>query len=303
MTQQKEKTKFKTKLAKFHDRYYKHLLLIPILIFLFFFVYMGIFYSHTGDFIHRDISLTGGTTITVNEKIDLNDLKGYLTGKLDSFSVRGISSLGTGEQIAVVIETTTGPEQSKQILEEYLNFELTDKNSSTEFTGAALSQGFFKQLLLAVLLAFVFMAIVVFIIFRTFVPSAAIIISAFADIFMTLSLLNILGIQMSTAGIIALLMLIGYSVDTDILLTNRVLKQKQGSVNSRIYSAFNTGIMMTLTSLVAVTAALLVVRSFSATLTKIFTVLVIGLGFDLLNTWVTNVSILKWYAIKKQKLK
>ncbi len=299
MTEQKEKTKFKTKIAKFHDKHYKHLLLIPALLLVFSFVYMGIFYSNTGDFIHRDISLTGGTTITINEKIDLENLKGYLDGKLESFSVRGISSLGTGEQIAVVVETTTEPKQAKQVLEEYLDFELTDENSSTEFTGAALSEGFFKQLLIAILLAFVFMAIVVFIIFRTFVPSAAIIISAFADIFMTLTLLNILGIQMSTAGVIALLMLIGYSVDTDILLTNRVLKRKEGTLNSRIFSAFSTGITMTLTSLVAVVAALLVVRSFSATLTKIFTVLVIGLGFDLLNTWITNVSILKWYSTKK----
>jgi len=262
---------------------------------------MGIFYSNTGDFIHKDISLTGGTTITINEKIDLEDLEGHLTEKLDSFSIREISSLGTGEPIAVVIETTTEPDVAKQVLEEYLNFKLTKENSSIEFTGAALSQGFFKQLLIAILLAFIFMAIVVFIIFRSFVPSAAIIISAFADIFMTLTLLNLLGVQMSTAGIIALLMLIGYSVDTDILLTNRVLKRKQGSLNSRIYSAFNTGIMMTITSLLAVTAALLVVSSFSATLTKIFSVLVIGLGFDFLNTWITNVSILKWYVIKKRK--
>jgi len=301
MTEQKEKTKFKTRVSRFHDKYYKHLLLIPALILIFSFIYMGIFYSNTGDFIHKDISLTGGTTITINEKIDLEDLEGHLTDKLDSFSIREISSLGTGEPIAVVIETTTEPDVAKQVLEEYLNFKLTKENSSIEFTGAALSQGFFKQLLIAILLAFIFMAIVVFIIFRSFVPSAAIIISAFADIFMTLTLLNLLGVQMSTAGIIALLMLIGYSVDTDILLTNRVLKRKQGSLNSRIYSAFNTGIMMTITSLLAVTAALLVVSSFSATLTKIFSVLVIGLGFDLLNTWITNVSILKWYVIKKRK--
>jgi len=299
MTEKNEKTKFKTKVSKFHDKHYKHLLLIPVLLLVFSFVYMGIFYSNTGDFIHRDISLTGGTIITINEEIDLDGLKGYLEGRLESFSVRGISSLGTGEQIAVVVETTVEPEQAKQILEEYLGFELTDENSSTEFTGAALSEGFFKQLLIAILLAFIFMALVVFVIFRSFVPSAAIIASAFADIFMTLTLLNVLGVQMSTAGIIALLMLVGYSVDTDILLTNRVLKRKEGSLNSRIFSAFNTGITMTLTSLVAVTAALLVVHSFSAILTKIFMVLVIGLCFDLLNTWITNVSILKWYSIKK----
>jgi len=297
----KEKKRFKAQIARFHDKYYKNLLLIPAIILLFFFIYMGIFYSNTGGFIYRDISLTGGTTITINEKIDTDKLKQDLSDKLEDINTRRISDLITREQIAVIIETKTDRETSKEILEDYLGYELIDgKNASFEFTGSALSEGFFKQLLIAVILAFIFMALVVFIIFRSFVPSAAIIISAFADIFMTLTFLNILGIQMSTAGIIALLMLIGYSVDTDILLTNRVLKRKEGSLNSRIYSAFSTGITMTLTSLLAVTAALLIVNSFSAILTKIFTVLLIGLGFDLLNTWITNVSILKWYAIKKR---
>jgi preprotein translocase subunit SecF len=105
---------------------------------------------------------------------------------------------------------------------------------------------------------------------------------------------------MSTAGIIAFLMLIGYSVDTDILLTNRVLKRREGSLNRRIFSAFKTGITMTLTSLLAIITALLIVSSFSAVLTKIFTVLVIGLSFDLLNTWITNASIIKWYVKRKE---
>jgi len=117
---------------------------------------------------------------------------------------------------------------------------------------------------------------------------------------MTLALVDILGIKMSSAGIVAFLMLIGYSVDTDILLTNRVLKRHEGDINTRIFGAFKTGITMTLTSLFAVVFALVIVKSFSIVLTQIFTILAIGLCFDLLNTWITNVSILKWYMVKKR---
>ena len=63
---------------------------------------------------------------------------------------------------------------------------------------------------------------------------------------------------MSSGGIVAFLMLIGYSVDTDILLTNRVLKRFEGTVNEKIFGAFKTGITMTLTSLLAIVLALLV---------------------------------------------
>ncbi len=298
---EENKEKFGTKLARFHDKYYKLLLLIPVIILLFSIAYMVVFYNNTGDFINRDISLTGGTSVTLHEKRNIEDVERDLSGKLESISIREISDLITREQKAIIIETTSDAETTREVLEDYLGYALTEKNSSFEFTGSSLSKSFFRQLLIAILLAFVFMALVVFIIFRTFVPSAAIVIAAFADIFMTLTLFNILGLEMSSAGIVAFLMLIGYSVDTDILLTNRVLKRHEDPLNRRIFSAFKTGITMTLTSLMAIIFALLIVMSFSAVLTKIFTILVIGLSFDILNTWITNVSLIKWYVKSKHE--
>jgi preprotein translocase subunit SecF len=93
-------------------------------------------------------------------------------------------------------------------------------------------------------------------------------------------------------------MLIGYSVDSDVLLTNRVLK-RQGKLNEKLKGAFDTGISMTTTTLAA-TIAMLVVAWIGSVqiLTEIAAVLLIGLVFDLLNTWLTNVAILKWYVQK-----
>ena len=289
-------------LSKFHDKYYKLLLLIPLVLLVFSFVYLGVFYSNNGDFMKKDISLTGGTSVTIYWQTDILELENNLKIQLEDLNIREISDLRTREQKAVIVETTTDSEKTKEILEDYFGFELIEgENSNFEFTGSTLSNSFYKQLLIAILIAFLFMAIVVFIIFKTVIPSAAVILAAFADILMTLVLINILGIKVSTAGIVAFLMLIGYSVDTDILLTTRILKRKEGSLNERIFRAFKTGTTMTLTSLLAMLIALLVVKSFSAVLTQIFLVLVIGLSFDLLNTWITNVSILKWYVKSRRK--
>lgn len=295
------KERFGTKLSRFHDKHYKLLLLIPAIMLLFSFVYMGVFYSNTGDFMHKDISLTGGTSVTVYEKRPVEQVKNDLSGQLEDLDVREIYDLITREQKAFIIETKSDANATRQVLEKYLGYDLNEENSSFEFTGAALSSSFFKQLVIAVILAFFFMAIVVFIMFRTFVPSMAIIISAFADILMTLVLFNLLGYKLSSAGIVAFLMLIGFSVDTDILLTNRVLKRHGESLNRKIWGAFKTGITMTLTSLLAVLFALIIVGSFSGILTQIFIILVFGLSFDILNTWLTNVSIIKWYVLKKEK--
>lgn len=287
-------------LGKFHDKYYKLLLLLPILIIIFSFFYLAFFYAANQDFMYRDISLTGGTSATIYGKINAEELEIALSGVLEDLNTREIYNIVTREPEAVIVETRSSAKDARQILETYFGYELTEENSSFEFTGSTLSESFYRQLLVAILIAFAFMAIVVFIIFRTFIPSVAVIISAFADILMTLVFVDLLGIKMSIAGIVAFLMLIGYSVDTDILLTTRILKRHQGSINAKLFNSFKTGITMTLTSIVAVSVALLVVRSFSVILTQIFTILVIGLGFDIFNTWITNASILKWYVQNKK---
>ena len=296
--EQTEKKTFPEKFEKFHDRYYKHLLLIPLILILLSFSYMFFFYQANNDFLYKDISLTGGTSVTIQGNLDSVELRNALSGKLDEINTREIYDISTRQKEAVIIETKSNSDETKKILEEYLGYELTNENSSFEFTQSGISESFYKQLIYALLYAFLFMAIIVFLVFRKFIPCVAIIISAFANIFMTLVLINLIGIKMSSAGIVAFLMLIGYSVDTDILLTNKLLKNNEGTINQRLFRAFKTGMTMTLTSIIAVGFALVVVSSFSVILTQIFTVLLIGLGFDLLNTWITNVSLLKWYAKK-----
>ena len=296
MEEEKQEKSFR----KFYNKNYKIILILPLILFLFSVGYLFSFYLTNHDFVHKDFSLTGGTSITLNGKINADDLKNALSGKLDEINTRVISDLVTREQIALIVETKTDSEIAKSVIEDYLGYALTSDNSSIEFIGPALGQDFYKQLVVAILFAFAFMAIVVFVLFRTMVPSAAVIISALADILMTLVMVDILGIKMSSAGIVAFLMLIGYSVDTDILLTSRILKRTEGSVNDRLFNAFKTGIMMTLTSLLAIVFALFIVSSFSAILTQIFTVLTIGLCFDLMNTWITNASILKRYVERRK---
>ncbi len=299
--EEKEK-KLGRKFAKFYNENYKKLLIIPAIILILSLGYIIYFYSVTGDFIKRDVSLSGGTTIILfpENEINLQELNNYLSNNLDDFSIRELSNFRSGKQEAIVVESPLNSSQVKKILEDFLKYGLTEDNSNIEFTGSTLSLSFYKQLRLAVIISFILMAIVVFVIFRTITPSAAVVISAFADIAMTLALVNFLGMTISGAGVIAFLMLIGYSVDTDIMLTTRLLKRGE-SDNKGLSKAFKTGITMTLTSIVAIGAALIITQSFSEILRQILTILLIGLGFDILNTWITNASILKWHLESKRK--
>lgn len=283
-----------------YQRHYKKLLILPVILLIFSAFYLYTFYQTNQDIIYKDVSLTGGTSITVfDSSVDIEELKTVLSPVFPDLNVRKISNLRTGEQEAFFIETASDMNSTKSVLEDFLGYKLTTDNSSIQFTGSSISKGFYEQLRFTLLLAFIFMGIAVFIVFRTPVPSIAVIFAAFADIIMTIITVNLLGIHLSIGGIAALLMLIGYSVDTDILLTARVLRHKTEPLNKRIISAFKTGLTMTMTSIAAVLVALIIAYSFSEVLRQVFTVLLIGLIFDIFNTWVTNASILKWYAEAK----
>jgi preprotein translocase subunit SecF len=373
----------KQKTLELYNKHYKKILILPALLIILSIAYLGYFYSQHGDILHKDVSLTGGTTITLQTNLLSKDVQTALSKDFPDLTVTSLSD-NTGKQTNLVI-TVAGDDPSKitNALETYLGYKLTEQNSSIEFTGSSLSQDFYNQLIRAVVFAFLLMALVVFFVFgesmfiriicliltlvsarltfpsSTFlnvtvmilalgafgyslylaktkknfiysfsafaaflilffipyyyaiiplaillfsiytfvsVPSIAVILSAFADILMPLAIVDMLGMQISSAGIVAFLMLIGYSVDTDILLTTRVLRRKTESINKAIWGSFKTGITMTLTAIASVAVSLFFVYHYGSILNQIFTILIIGLGFDIFNTWITNTSMIKWYA-------
>ena len=249
--------------------------------------------------INRDVSLKGGTTITLTGEIDSADIEAKLKDKILDAGFRSLSDLRTGKGIAFVIESSMQPDEMKVIIEEAVGYELNEENSSIEFTGPTLSGNFYRQLIIALIISFTLMSIVVFVMFRSFVPSVAVIFAALSDIIMPLALINYLEIKISAAGIAAFLMLVGYSVDTNILLTARALKKIEGTLNQRIYGAFKTGAFMTIIALAAVLPVFFIVTGLPDSFRQIFLILALGLTADLFNTWMTNAGIIKWYCTRK----
>ncbi len=144
--------------------------------------------------------------------------------------------------------------------------------------------------------AFLGMSLLVFAMFRTFVPSIAVVASAFSDIMIPLAMMNLLGIDLTLGTVAALLMLIGYSVDSDILLNNSVLR-RTGDFYESIHRAMRTGVTMTLTSMSAMAMMTILAYIFGIQImTAIGLILVVGLMADLMNTYLLNVTLLRWYV-------
>ena len=287
-----------------YENQYKKLLIIPFLILLLAFIQIGYQMAATGDFIHRDVSLKGGVTVTIPSQQEINILKLENAVSLDfpnnDVGVKSISQFGS--QAGVIVEADIIQDESSKLVDaikKNIGKELNENDYSVEIVGSSLGASFFRETISALGIAFVFMAIVVFLYFRTFVPSAAVILAAFSNMVVTLAVVNLLGVKISAAGIAAVLMLIGYSVDTDILLSTRLLKRKEGTEMERIYGAIKTGIVMTSTTLAAVTVGLIFTQS--EVIRQIMIILFIGLFADLVNTWIQNVGILRLYLEKKAK--
>ena len=165
-------------------------------------------------------------------------------------------------------------------------------------TSASFGQQSQQPALLAIAVAFVGMSAIAFLLFRTFVPSIAIVISAFSDLVIPLAFMRVTGIPLSLGTVAGLLMLIGYSVDSDILLNNHVLR-RSGDFYESTYRAMRTGVTMTVTSMVAMLVMGIAAFLFGIDLlASIGTILFVGLAADLMNTYMLNLSLLRWYKFE-----
>lgn len=272
---------------------YKLLILIPTVIFL---IAVGILvsnYTSTGEWFKRSIELKGGTVISLDIPATAkgSEIETQLLSQGFNLKVKEISSL-SGKSITLEI----GDEDPQRVLEALSNMGIDTSNPTISKIGPSLGEAFWQQAQTGIFFAFVLMGIIVFVIFRKVVPSFAVITAALSDILVTLALMQVFGIELSLAGMAALLMLIGYSVDTDILLTTRLLK-REGEMKEKLKQALKTGLTMTITTMGALTAIILV--GISPVLTQIASVLMIGLFIDIINTWFQNSVILRWYCERK----
>ena len=287
-------------IAEFYHKNHRKLLLIPRAMVVIALVLIFVQYQKTGDIALKDVSLSGGITATVysDKVVDVEDLEAYLNKNVGESSVRVLSEFGSSKPLGLIVETADLDDKLLESeLEKYLGFELTQNNLSMEIVGSGLGQSFYRQMLIAILFSFILMAVVVFVTYRTVIPSLAVVFAAFMDIIVTLAIVNLIGIKLSAAGISAFLLLIGYSIDTDILQTTRVLKRKEGTPFDRMKSSVKTGLTMTLAAIVALTAGYFISTSF--VMKEMFSIIIIGLLVDIIATYLMNSSILLSYAEKR----
>jgi len=286
-------------LRDFYFKRYKLLLLVPLIMIVLSLVVIVSTYNRVGDIVEKDISLRGGVSLTINSDIDISNLEEFLVNKFnEDFDIRRLTEFGSDKQTGFIVEASeVDSDELEEAIEQHLGIDLNRDNLSIEITGSSLGDAFYRQMIKAILFAFAFMAIVVFITFRKFIPSLAVIMSGVFDILVTIAVIDLIGLKISTAGVAALLLILGYSIDTDVLLTTRVIKIREGTVEARILNAMKTGMTMTVTTFIALLIGFFVATS--VVIKEMFLIILIGLVVDVIVTWLFNAGVLRLYLERK----
>ena len=277
----------------------RQLVAVPLAVLVLALAIIGGWYLVTGAPANLGLEFTGGVELRIADDGD-----GNMDERIETAFDREPDSIRSIPADDVVVVTFRAAEDDPDGLAN----DLEDQADGAGFTLEALDQvspsfaaDTAQTALFGIGLAFLGMSVLVFALFRTFVPSVAVVASAFSDLIIPIAAMNLLGIQMTLGTVAALLMIIGYSVDSDILLNNSVLR-RTGDFYESVSSAMRTGVTMTLTSTVAMIVMAVVASIFGIDLLRdIGVILAIGLAADMMNTYLMNVTLLRWYKFKGVK--
>ncbi len=269
---------------------YKLKLLVPILVIILCSSYL-FYQSEKG--LKLDVDFKGGTQIAIETASPIDTVKlEEVLSKYDANvrSTRGVTGYSTLIEFSSDID-------SNDVLAALKESGYDFQNYSVQTTSPVLSASFFKQAKTALFLAFIFIAIVIFAIFKSPILSFYTALCPAFDIVETLALTQFLGMDLSLATFAALLMIVGNSVDDDVMTATRVLKRGDLDKERRFKESFKTSLTVKASSMVALFALYLL--SISSVISTIATVLLFGLMFDFMNTWMFNANLLRWHTERK----
>ncbi|MGC9444824.1 MAG: protein translocase subunit SecF [Candidatus Methanospirareceae archaeon] len=287
----------------------KRLVVLPLIILVIAFCIIGITQVTVDSPVRLGTDFVGGTEVTVHTTETIEQLEVAFA----DFPVASVRDTGAANEKSLEFNAMSETEKDALIakLEQDYGSEAELGSFEMRDTSPIFAKELQRQAVNAIVVAFILMALVVFIVFRTLVPPFAVILAAFSNIVVALACMDVIGMELSLGTVAALLMLIGYSVDSNILLTTNLLRKK-GDVDEKIRSTMKTGVTMTFTTLSAIFALFLVSATIHYAsayfapipiLRDLSLVLLFGLTMDLLNTWLLNAGILRWYIERKESRK
>ncbi|PIV89736.1 MAG: hypothetical protein COW47_01165 [Candidatus Huberarchaeum crystalense] len=245
------------------------------------------------------LDFVGGYKISLVEWQGGSETEIYAAlGDLSGVNVKETTSF-TGTRILDITLKSGSNSLTKQQFEEKVMsaLNLKEKPHAKEID-SYLGKILYEKTTRILLFSFLLMGGAVFFYFRSVVPSVMAVSCVLIDVIETFIIASFLGVEINTSTIIAFMFVFGYSINTDVLLTTKLMKMREGTIFASIKSAAKIGLTMQITSWCAFLAIQLVSTNDIAR--TIALIMNIAIAFDIINTWIINTGILRWYLEKKE---
>lgn len=213
-----------------------------------------------------------------------------LEGKVGEVLKKANDALGRAKEVfrSRVLET---------IMEEF-----PEARISVREVGATLSARFLDQSFRVILLSFALMALIIFIIFKSPFASFVVLFATFINALIALGLMALFQIPLTLASFAGLLAVVGYSIDDDILLASRLIRERSPAPEEDTFAGLLTGLAMNFAGLTSfgVLLALAIVTSIDVYY-QIGAVSSFGIVADMITTWFINGVMVLNYARRRVK--
>lgn len=280
--------------SRWYEKNYRILMVVPLLVFLSAALILYGNWRATGDIVPRDIDLSGGTLVTVYTSSVAPGAKEEF--ELRGFSFREIHSYETGDLVAVAIEA--GPEFMGNEVVKLVNSSFLGAAYDIRTVGPSLSESFMDGAKKAIIFSFVAMGLILAFIFKQRIVAFTIVLSGILNVSEAAAYMTLFGVKLAPHTIGALLMLMGWSVNSEVLFDTKIFKEAEGDPKRRATTAMKTAMTMTLAASVSLLALYFV--SASSLVKDIVLVLLLGTIFDTINTWFQSLAMVLWYVEGKK---
>jgi len=285
------------KILSFIENNYKKFLLLSISLFA---IFVGIIlfnYFKYGYIINKSITISGGYVTLINNNYNLTNTE--IQNILNQMNMTDYVLYSTSNIIYIASRDQINGTLLISLLDQYYNISIQPSDISIQQYSSLVGELIFNQFLFFVILAMILAAFVIFIAFRVSNTTLNIISTILFDVIGLLAILSITKYPIGANGFIAMLMILGFAIDNNVVLSTNMIKEKDKPFIERVKMSFRVGMLMEIIALYTLLLLYFIVPDPSV---KEFAfVLSTATILDLTYYLIGNIPLYKYFEAKKEQ--
>ncbi|NAZ26139.1 MAG: hypothetical protein GU343_01190 [Nanoarchaeota archaeon] len=285
------------KILSFIEKNYKKFLMISILILV---IFVGIIlfnYFKYGYIINKSITISGGYVTLINNNYHITNSE--IQNVLNQMNITDYVLYSTPNIVYIESGKEINGTLLINLLNQDYNIKLLPTDISIQQYSSLVGNLIFNQFLFFVILAMVLTAFVIFIAFRASKITLNIISTILFDIIGLLAILSITKYPIGANGFIGMLMILGFAIDNNVVLSTNIVKEKDKPFIERVRMSFRVGMLMEIIALYTLLLLYFIVPEPSVD--EFAFVLSIAIILDLLYYLIGNIPLYKYFEAKKEQ--